>query len=110
MKRWFGSGLAAAMLALSSAWAVTGGGDILFTIEGMPSVVFSHDSHVGAAKKRCSECHYGIYTNRSQHKAVGMSAMRAGKSCGACHDGKKAFSVATKQDCDKCHTKPAPPQ
>jgi len=109
MKRWFWSVIAASLLALSYAWAATGGGDIIFDIEGMPSVVFSHDSHVGAAKKKCSECHYAIYTNHSQHKAVGMAAMRAGKSCGACHDGKKAFGVATSKYCDKCHKKTAPP-
>jgi len=110
MKRWFWSVIAASLLALSYAWAVTGGGDIIFDSEGMPSVVFSHDSHVGAAKKKCSECHYAIYTNHSQRQAVGMAAMRAGKSCGACHDGKKAFGVATSKYCDKCHKKPAPPQ
>jgi c(7)-type cytochrome triheme protein len=110
MMSWFGSGIALSLLAMSYAWAVTGGGDIIFNIEGMPSVVFSHDSHVGAAKKKCSECHYGIYTNHSQHKTVGMAEMRAGKSCGTCHDGKKAFGVASMRDCEKCHKKPAPPQ
>ncbi len=110
MKRWFWSGLAALLFALSSAWAVTGGGDILFTIEGMPSVVFSHEAHVDKAKKRCTECHYAIYKDRAQHKAVGMSGMRAGKSCGVCHDGKKAFSVAFKKDCEKCHKAPPPVQ
>jgi len=30
-----------------------------------------------------------------------MKAMESGKSCGACHDGKTAFSV--KGDCAKCH-------
>ena len=110
MKRWFWSGIAVSLLAMSYAWAETGGGEIIFDIEGTPSVVFSHESHVGAAKKKCSECHYGIYTNHSQRKAVGMAAMRAGKSCGTCHDGKKAFGVASNQNCEKCHKKPAPLQ
>jgi len=104
------SGIAVSLLAMSYAWAETGGGEIIFDIEGTPSVVFSHESHVGAAKKKCSECHYGIYTNHSQRKAVGMAAMRAGKSCGTCHDGKKAFGVASSQNCEKCHKKPAPLQ
>jgi c(7)-type cytochrome triheme protein len=30
-----------------------------------------------------------------------MKQMEKGKSCGACHDGKKAFSV--KGECAKCH-------
>jgi c(7)-type cytochrome triheme protein len=32
-----------------------------------------------------------------------MKDMEQGKSCGACHDGKGAFSV--KGDCAKCHKK-----
>ncbi len=32
-----------------------------------------------------------------------MKQMQQGKSCGACHNGKKAFSV--KGDCVKCHKK-----
>ena len=31
---------------------------------------------------------------------VSMAAMEKGKSCGACHNGKKAFAVA---ECTKCH-------
>ncbi len=110
MKRWFWSGIVASLLATSSAWAVTGGGDIIFAIEGMQSVVFSHDAHVNKAKQRCTECHYAIYKDRAQRKAVGMSGMRAGKSCGVCHDGKKAFGGRTKQDCEKCHKVPPPLQ
>ena len=32
-----------------------------------------------------------------------MKEMQKGKSCGACHNGKTAFSV--KGDCTKCHKK-----
>ena len=104
---WFG--IPMAMLAASSALAAAGGGDVTFPLEGIPSVMFSHDSHVGKAKQKCSDCHYALYTNHAQRKAVGMSGMRQGKSCGSCHDGKRAFSVATKQNCEKCH-KPSAPQ
>jgi c(7)-type cytochrome triheme protein len=31
-----------------------------------------------------------------------MKDMEAGKSCGACHNGTKAFAV---KDCAKCHKK-----
>lgn len=110
MKKRFWSVIAVSLLIISYAWAVTGGGEIAFDVEGMPKVVFSHDSHVGTAKKKCSECHYAIYTNHAQHKVVGMAAMRAGKSCGVCHDGKKAFGVSSRRDCEKCHKKPAPQQ
>jgi c(7)-type cytochrome triheme protein len=32
-----------------------------------------------------------------------MDEMEKGKSCGACHDGKTAFTV--KENCDTCHHK-----
>lgn len=93
----------ALLLAASSAGAVTGGGDVVFKAEGMGDSLFSHEFHVNTAKKRCSACHYAIYTNKAQHKTVGMAGMEKGKSCGACHDGKQAFSVSDKKLCEKCH-------
>jgi c(7)-type cytochrome triheme protein len=53
--------------------------------------------------QKCQECHPKLYTNAKQHKKVSMKEMQKGKSCGACHNGKIAFSV--KGDCGKCHTK-----
>ena len=106
MRKGSWSGLAAVMLMTSYAWAVMGGGEIIFPVAGMPSVIYSHDSHVGKAKLKCTECHYGIYTNHAQHKAVGMAGMRNGKSCGVCHNGKRAFGVVEKQNCEKCHRQP----
>ena len=60
-------------------------------------IVFSHKKHAGLFK--CGECHNKIYTP-GRNKPVGMAAMEKGKSCGACHDGKRAFSV---KDCATCH-------
>jgi c(7)-type cytochrome triheme protein len=102
------SGLIGLLLAASAAWAAIGGGDIVFPIEGMASVFYSHDYHVGKAKLKCSECHYALFTNRAQHRVVGMAGMRKGKSCGACHDGKKAFDVADKKNCPTCHNNKLP--
>jgi len=102
------SGMMVLFLAASPAWAVTGGGDIVFKVEGMASVLFSHDYHVSRAKKKCSECHYALYTNKAQHRVVGMAGMQKGKSCGACHDGKKAFGVADNKHCANCHNNKSP--
>jgi len=104
MGKGFRYGLIAMLVMASAALAVTGGGDIVFKAEGMTDSLFSHEYHVGKAKKKCSECHYQIFTTRAQHKAVGMAGMEKGKSCGACHDGKKAFSVTDKQNCKRCHS------
>ena len=96
-------GLMVLFLAVSSAWAAVGGGDIMFPVEGMASVLFSHDVHVSKAKQKCTECHYALYTSHAQHKIVGMAGMQKGRSCGACHDGKKAFGVVDQKSCEKCH-------
>ncbi len=96
-------GIVSVVLACANAWAVVGGGDIRFPVPGMATVVYSHEDHVIKAKLKCTDCHYQIYTNHAQHKAVGMDGMRQGKSCGVCHNGTRAFSVASQKECGKCH-------
>jgi len=34
-----------------------------------------------------------------------MAEMDAGKECGVCHNGEKAFSTKDKASCGKCHKK-----
>ena len=81
---------------------VVGGGDItLKSRQG--DVLFSHDLHVARVGAKCQQCHDSLYTNAVQHKSVTMRQMQEGKSCGACHNGKQAFSV--KADCARCHKK-----
>lgn len=87
-------------LGASPALAVIGGGDLHLPAKD-GDVLFSHDAHVAGAGLKCQQCHPTPFTNPKQHKAVTMKAMETGKSCGACHDGKTAFSV--KDDCAKCH-------
>ena len=70
---------------------------------------FDHREHIREVRSRgdsalaCTACHDKLYLSKGQHKAVTMKQMQKGKSCGACHNGKKAFSV--KGDCAKCHNK-----
>lgn len=59
---------------------------------------FSHEFHT--AVYQCSECHTRLYPY-GNGKHTSMKQMEQGRSCGACHDGKTAFSV--KGDCLKCH-------
>jgi c(7)-type cytochrome triheme protein len=61
---------------------------------------FSHDFHTAAYK--CEDCHTKTFPYGGG-KRITMEEMAKGKSCGACHDGKTAFSV--KGDCAKCHKK-----
>jgi c(7)-type cytochrome triheme protein len=95
-------GICLALLLSSFAFAKVGGGDILFKVK-YGNVTFSHDSHVQSAGLACQQCHDKPYLSVAQHKKVSMKEMEKGKSCGTCHDGKKAFSV--KGDCSNCHKK-----
>lgn len=91
------------LLGIGSAMtAAVGGGDITLKSKG-GTVLFSHETHVDGMKLACTECHDKLYLSTRQHKAVTMKQMQKGKSCGLCHNGKKAFSV--KGDCAKCHKK-----
>ena len=75
--------------------------EITFIEKDAGNVNFSHKNHTSLYK--CGECHIGIFKTARSKTKVSMKEMEAGKSCGSCHDGKTAFSVATDKDCDKCH-------
>lgn len=94
--------IAAACLSLlvaGSAVAKVGGGDVAITYK-KGTVTFSHDSHVGMGIE-CVACHDKLFTTGASHKTVTMKQMQQGKSCGACHNGKTAFTV--KGNCKNCH-------
>lgn len=94
-------GLAFLVIGVPAAMAVVGGGDVEFKVKGAGPVVFSHESHVGVHFQACTDCHAGLFTTRSQRKSFSMAQMEKGASCGACHDGLRAFSV--KENCQLCH-------
>jgi c(7)-type cytochrome triheme protein len=91
------------LVLAAPALAVVGGGDITLPGGDAGKVVFSHERHVADLKLNCQECHPGLYLDAGQHKPVTMEEMGKGKSCGACHDGKRAFSALG--DCNRCHGK-----
>jgi c(7)-type cytochrome triheme protein len=71
---------------------------------GDVSVLFRHDAHTGAFK--CSDCHTKLFSITRGQDKITMDKIYKGQSCGACHNGKKAFSS---NECAKCHAKiPAP--
>jgi c(7)-type cytochrome triheme protein len=73
--------------------------DVNFPVKSISDVRFSHTFHTGLYS--CKKCHTRIYRLSGGEKAITMAAMVKGASCGACHDGKTAFSVSG--NCDKCH-------
>jgi len=101
MKKVLASVAACITVFAATAWGAVGGGDITFSLTGASSVVFSHDTHVTKYKQKCGDCHYRIFTTTAQRKDVTMAQMQKGQSCGACHNGQRAFDV--KGACNKCH-------
>jgi c(7)-type cytochrome triheme protein len=84
-----------------------GGGDIKFEAKGsnLGPVTFSHEIHVNQHKAKCTDCHTKIFKMKKGEAKMTQASFGEGKYCGACHDGKKAFSATEKADCVKCHKK-----
>ncbi len=71
---------------------------------GMKPAVFAHWSH--RAKYTCRVCHLDLgFSMRSGDTGITREQYLSGKYCGACHDGKIAFSVkdGSQGGCEKCH-------
>jgi c(7)-type cytochrome triheme protein len=80
--------------------------DVTFKMTRISNAVFSHKFHLGMYQ--CSDCHTATFPYKAGALKATMGQMHQGKSCGACHNGKDAFSTAG--DCERCHGgfKPAP--
>ena len=103
MKRLFSIFVAVCFLLGIAGFAMAIGSGKKVEYDGGASgkVVFDSKAHADAGAK-CADCHskpklFGM--KKSAHK---MADMKDGKSCNACHDGKKAFDV---KECAKCHKK-----
>jgi c(7)-type cytochrome triheme protein len=99
------SGILIISFLASFALARVGGGNITFEVKKGGNVIFSHESHVGDIRLKCTDCHDYLYVTKEKHKPVTMAQMQRGASCGSCHNGKKAFDVKTKENCNQCHKK-----
>ncbi len=68
-------------------------------------VVFSHRSHLDAARPRCTACHPRVFrmlkpSTPAPGSGEAHRAMEAGQQCGACHNGKDATGL---DSCETCH-------
>lgn len=73
---------------------------------GMAPVIFPHWSH--RARYSCRVCHTELgFSMHSGDSGITREQYQSGKFCGACHDGKRAFSVMNDDasQCGKCHFK-----
>jgi c(7)-type cytochrome triheme protein len=94
------------MLAASGhALAVGPGKTLEFKESPMGTVIFDGSTHKNAGLK-CSDCHNPeVFPKMKQGTVkITMNDLYAGKYCGRCHDGKKAFMI--KDNCTRCHHKP----
>jgi c(7)-type cytochrome triheme protein len=96
---------AALMLMIGNAMAVPPGKTLEFA-SPMGKVHFDGKVHADKGLK-CADCHSKpkLFEMKQGKDKITMAAMNEGKFCGACHDGKKAFSVKGPADCVKCHKK-----
>lgn len=99
----------AVFLSIGSAMAVPSGKTVEFAPKGADKVVFDGKAHADKGLK-CADCHSApkIFEMKTEAKGapkMAMADINAGKFCGTCHDGKKAFKSSDAANCAKCHKK-----
>lgn len=94
-----------ALMVSGNALAVGPGKTLEFKGSSMGVVLFDGTAHKNAGLT-CSDCHNPeIFPKMKQGTVkITMNDLYAGKYCGRCHDGKKAFEI--KDNCTRCHHKP----
>lgn len=89
-------------LLVTSTFAVEG--DITFKRKGgeagTPPAVFPHWFH--RIRYKCYACHPSVFEMKAGANAITMDAIREGKFCGTCHNGKIAWEVGF-DTCSRCH-------
>jgi len=68
-----------------------------------PEAVFPHWKH--RLYFKCTACHEGLFQMKAGADNITMDALRNGKYCAVCHNGKTAFQVGFEY-CDVCHVAP----
>jgi c(7)-type cytochrome triheme protein len=86
-----------------SAFAVPSGKTVEFAEGSIGKVVFDGKIHAEKGLK-CNDCHTKNYQMK-KGPTVKMAEINTGKSCGACHNGEKAFKTSDPANCSKCHKK-----
>ncbi len=105
------------LVLAGEAPAAVGKDDVLtFTKVGsMAPVPFPHKVHHELVKQNCDVCHGGatpLFAKKFEDVGWKMADLKAGKLCGACHDGQVHEGLnggnaifAAKGSCMKCHKK-----
>lgn len=67
-------------------------------------VTFDGKVHADKGLK-CNDCHTKIFKMKKGSIPMKMAELNAGKFCGECHNGTKAFKTSDAANCAKCHNK-----
>jgi c(7)-type cytochrome triheme protein len=93
-----------AVAFVGSAFAVPAGKTVEFAGGDSGKVVFDGKIHADKGLK-CGDCHTKIFKMKKGSEKITMADMNAGKNCGTCHNGEKAFKSSDAANCGKCHKK-----
>lgn len=96
--------IAIAVVFIGSAMAVPPGKTVEFAGGGAGKVVFDGKVHADKGLK-CNDCHTKIFQMKKGTAKMKMADINAGKFCGECHNGTKAFKSSDAANCAKCHKK-----
>jgi c(7)-type cytochrome triheme protein len=66
-------------------------------------VVFQHSTHVVLERWSCLGCHPAPFHMLNADLHPTHAEMDAGRQCGSCHDGRKAFATSDGEACERCH-------
>jgi c(7)-type cytochrome triheme protein len=94
----------AIVLFVGSAMAVPPGKSLEFEAKGTGKVIFDGKVHADKGLK-CNDCHTKIFQMKKGAAKMTMADINAGKFCGECHNGTKAFKASDAANCAKCHKK-----
>jgi c(7)-type cytochrome triheme protein len=70
----------------------------------MGKVTFDGKGHADKGLK-CVDCHSKIFKMKKGSTGMKMADINAGKFCGECHNGTKAFATNKPENCSRCHKK-----
>lgn len=96
----------ALVLSIGNAVSAPAGKMIEFAGGGAGKVALDGKVHADKGLK-CPDCHTKpkLFQMKKGADKITMADMNAGKNCGACHNGTKAFKSADPANCGKCHKK-----
>ena len=91
------------MVLVAPVFAVGPGKTVEFAGGAQGKVVFDGKVHADKGAK-CADCHPKVFQMKKGADKITKADHVAGKFCGTCHDGTKAFAQ-DEANCGKCHKK-----